>query len=142
MERARDPVCLLVCSLMLIGAVGPAVAEPSEPAAAGRFAMTPSGEGFLRLDTQTGAVSLCTIINAVPQCRSGPDERAALEAEIQRLASENTLLKQKIEAARSAQDPATKLPDNATIDRAFDIAERFMRRMMQLFKNEDTGDPT
>ncbi len=142
MERTRGPDCLIVCGLMLIGAAGLAAADPIEPAAAGRFAMTPSGEGFLRLDTQTGAVSLCTIVNAMPQCRSGPDERAALEAEIQRLATENTLLKQKVEAAGSAQDPATKLPDKATIDRAFDIAEQFMRRMMQLFKTEDTGDPT
>jgi len=137
MERARGYICLLASSLALIGAGQLALAEPIEPMPPGRFAMTPTGEGFLRLDTQSGAVSLCTIVDAVPQCRSGPDERAALEAEIQRLAHENARLKQQIEAAQLAQDPSAKLPDNATVDRAFDLAERFMRRMMRL--KEDRG---
>jgi hypothetical protein len=142
MKRGCRRVCFLVSSLMLVCAGRPAMAEPIEAAPPGRFAMTPVGDGFLRLDTQSGAVSLCTIVNAAPQCRSGPDERAALEAEIQRLAGENATLKQKIEAAPLAQAPAAKLPDEATVDRAFDLAERFMRRMMHLLKNEDTDDPT
>jgi hypothetical protein len=142
MEHTRFYVCLLASSLLLIGLAYEAAAEPAEPAAPGRFAMTPVGDGFLRLDTQSGAVSLCTIINAAPQCRSGPDEKAALEAEIQRLARENAQLKQQIETPPLTQSPSAKLPDDATVDRAFDLAERFMRRMMHLLKNEDNGDPT
>ena len=55
--------------------------------------MTPVADGFLRLDTQSGQVSLCTITAGQAQCRASADERAALEAEIDRLAKENAALR-------------------------------------------------
>jgi hypothetical protein len=119
--------------------------SPQEPAAAGdaangRYAMTPVAEGFLRLDTRSGQVSLCAIQDeaqkVLAQCRASADERAALQAEIDRLAKENAALKaQGVNPKAAAEDE-----DDRRFDKALDRAERFMRRMMQLFR-DPSGKP-
>jgi hypothetical protein len=113
-------------------------AGEADDAANGRFVMTPVAEGFLRLDTRSGQVSLCTLTAGQAQCRASADERAALEAEIDRLARENAALKG--QAPKSAQNPKTAADDEERrFDRALDRAERFLRRMMQIFR-DSSGD--
>jgi len=51
----------------------------------GRYALSPTGEGVLRLDTRTGAISTCNNSGAGWACYAVPDERAAMDAEIGRL---------------------------------------------------------
>jgi hypothetical protein len=102
--------------------------------------MTPVADGFLRLDTRTGQVSLCTVSGGQPQCRAGADERAAFEAEIDRLAKENARLK------AGAPPPPPKSgnaqeDEDRRFDRALDRAERFMRRMLQLFRENGQDQP-
>ena len=102
-----------------------------------RCAMTPVAEGFLRLDTRTGQVSLCTLNAGQAQCRASADERAAFEAEIDRLSKENAVLKaQTPQAPKEAQDD-----EDRRFDRALDRAERFMRRMMQIFRESGGKTP-
>jgi hypothetical protein len=117
---------------------GAAAAPPdAADSANGRFAMTPVVDGFLRLDTRTGQVSLCTLASGQVQCRASADERAALEAEIDRLASENKRLK----AAAPAPPQAAEVEEERRFDRALDRAERLMRRMMQLFRDPAAKTP-
>ena len=61
----------------------------------GRFKLSPVPEGFLRLDTRTGAVSTCSNKGGWA-CRLVPDERAALDAEIGRLQADNKKLKEQL----------------------------------------------
>jgi hypothetical protein len=137
----------LAASLLFapVGAMS-ARAEPAPPfavpadaadSANGRFAMTPVADGFLRLDTRTGQVSLCALASGQVQCRAGADERAALEAEIDRLARENTRLK----SAAPPPPQAAEVEEERRFDRALDRAERFMRRMMQLFRESGPKTP-
>jgi hypothetical protein len=144
----RLPVAPLAASLAFAPVAGAisARAEPAPPAAApveapdsanGRFAMTPVADGFLRLDTRTGQVSLCTLASGQVQCRAGADERAALEGEIDRLTRENTRLKTVAPAAPQAAD----VEEERRFERALDRAERFMRRMMQLFRESGPKTP-
>ena len=51
----------------------------------GRYALSPAGDGVLRLDTRTGAVSTCNNSGAGWACYAVPDERAAMDTEIGRL---------------------------------------------------------
>ncbi len=52
--------------------------------------MHPANGGVLRLDTETGAMSMCKAgASGQWQCESLPDERAALEKEIARLNNDN-----------------------------------------------------
>ena len=123
----------LVAAAALICLFGPALAqEPAKPEApaseSGRYTMTPTADGFLRLDTRTGAVSLCRVENGTARCQAAIEERAALQDEIDRLARQN-------EALRS-RPPASGLPSRQDFDRALDYAEHFMRRMMKILRDD------
>jgi len=97
----------------------------------GRFTLAPSGAGFVRLDTQTGEVSECNGAPASLVCKSTPDERAAMQAEIDRL---QTLIDAWDTAApKSAADQKSLQfvnPDDKPVDTAFN----FLTRMIMRFK--------
>jgi len=150
----RAPVALAAVGCGFCAQAEPA-SPPQAPAplatdagdsANGRFVMTPVADGFLRLDTRTGQVSLCTLKAGLAQCRAGADERAALEAEIDRLAKENAALKAQAPKAdqdskaaqnsKSAQDN-----EDRRFDHAMDRAEKFIRRMMQIFRDSTSDKP-
>jgi hypothetical protein len=75
--------------------VGPVAAEDAAPDSDnGRYTMSTTPDGVVRLDTRTGSISACS--NAAGMgwsCYSVPDERAAMDAEIGRLQAENERLK-------------------------------------------------
>ncbi|MGO7216292.1 hypothetical protein ACCS75_35305, partial [Rhizobium ruizarguesonis] len=61
---------------------------------AGRFQLEKSGDPFVRLDRQTGAMSICQDKEGALVCRRAADERAAYEDELDRLAKRVTALEQ------------------------------------------------
>lgn len=153
-----------VASVLLTLSALPAVADPIPPAAAtppapaakaspvptgtdnGRFAMTPAGDGFLRLDTRNGGVSFCTVSGGVAQCRSSADERSALEAEIARLSDENAKLKTGTVGASAAPGSPqassapllSNLPKDADVDRALGLLDKVVRGIVRIMKEVDT----
>lgn len=82
-----------VVGLALVGDVRAQATPDTEN---GRFALSPVPEGFLRLDTRTGAVSTCSDVKGSWLCRVVPDERAALDTEIGRLQADNKKLKEQL----------------------------------------------
>lgn len=130
----------VVSSMALDGAVR---AESAAPAAAEaeRYRMTPAEGGFLRLDTASGSVSFCTVAGGQSLCRAGADETAALEAEISRLRRENAELRDAASALPSArQDGASNLPSEAEFERTLSLTERFLRRILQVFRDAAPPD--
>ena len=93
-----------------------------------RYTLQPTEGGALRLDRETGAVSFCTAKNGVAACRLAAEERAALDAEIARLREENARLK-------TAAAPKN-LPGEEEFEKALSFTERFLRRIMRLFREE------
>ena len=85
MRISRFPAVILAVLITF-----PALAQETAP---GRYAMTPTAEGMLRLDTQTGEVSVCSSISGNWTCASVPDDRIALQNEIDRLNAENRRLR-------------------------------------------------
>lgn len=136
MQYLEPRLALLVMSFALLPfAPLPAHAEapPSIVAPEGdRFTLAPTEGGFLRMNKDTGAVSYCSVKDGVSVCRLGADERAALEAEIARLRAENDRLKS---AGVAPQRPST-LPSEQEFEKALSFTERFLRRIMRLFKEE------
>lgn len=61
----------------------------------GRYTLSPVTDGFLRLDTRNGEVSICTNKNGWT-CRLVPDERTALDTEIGRLQGDNKQLRDQL----------------------------------------------
>lgn len=135
-------------ALLLLAALAATPALAPSPALAqtadeqnGRYSMTPAPNGFLRMDTRTGAVSLCTLRDGTVTCASSADERGALEAEISRLGRENADLRERL--AQITQQPAPRareggLPSPQEMDRALGFAETFMRRMMKIMREDET----
>lgn len=109
-------------------------ARPAEQAENGRYSMTPAPEGFLRLDTRTGQTSLCRVEAGVARCQVAADERQAYENEIARLTKETQALKDRL--GKSGDDDGWGPYAQRNLDRALDFAEKFMRRMMQIMRDE------
>ena len=109
----------------------------------GRFVMTPVEGGFLRMDSHTGAVSMCQRMSGKWACEAVADDRRALESEIERLGAENRQLGDAIRrleeqlgsgapgdrdrrADRSGQ--RLQLPSEEDVDRAMSYIQRMMRK--------------
>jgi hypothetical protein len=128
----------------------------------GRYALSSTPDGVLRLDTRTGAVSTCSNTGAGWACYAVPDERAALDAEIGRLQADNDKLRRelasrepvvtgKIEEPMPKSDSLKKsepkkeskiaegerkieipLPSDRDMDRMMSFVERAWRRLIDL----------
>lgn len=128
--QARPPKiaafpALAVVMRIALAMLALALAAPAAAQEAARFTLHPTENGFVRLDGETGAVSECVREAGGLRCRSTPDERAALQAEIDRLAQENARLRSGLV---TDEGDGEALPDDAEFERALDLMERFMRR--------------
>jgi len=61
-----------------------------------RYSFNRVDDGYLRLDTRTGQVSLCSRRQVGWACQVIPDDRVVLESEIARLQKENGALKKEL----------------------------------------------
>lgn len=125
----------------------PATADEATPpdTAGGRYVFSKQADGFLRLDTQSGAVALCSQQPVGWACKAAPEDRTVLENEIARLQSENAALKQELLShglalpsgvapeSPSAQDSdsSVRLPSDADIDRVMAFFGRVWQRLVQ-----------
>jgi hypothetical protein len=134
---------IVIASLGLIAAAFADDAAPDNDH--GRYTFGKIGEGFLRLDGQTGAVSVCSQHAVGWACQAVPEDRAVLENEIARLRSENVTLKKEMLAHGLALPagamPETagvddgsltlRLPDNADVDHAMAFVGRVWHRFVE-----------
>ena len=120
-------------------------APPGTEERTGRFTMQPVDGGYLRLDTATGDVSLCTRSADSFECRPAKDDRD-LQSEIARLSTENKELKAEIKRLEdmlssdtNAPRPAPKLelPKEEDVDKALDYLERMFKKFRDRMKELD-----
>jgi len=92
----------------------PATADDATPDSAnGRYMFNKTADGVVRLDTQSGQVSLCSQKSVGWACEAAPEDRAVLENEIARLRAENAALKKEI-LARGLPLPPGAMPQPST----------------------------
>jgi hypothetical protein len=110
----------------------------------GRYTLNKVTDGFVRLDTQTGEVALCSQRTVGWACQVAPEDRAAYESDIARLRGENAALKQALlshglplpsgatpePSGTHDNDITIRLPDNADIDRAVAYVGRLWNRFV------------
>jgi hypothetical protein len=125
---------LAVAGAINVGAAAAQQQAGSEPPASenGRYAMTPSGDGFLRLDTRSGKVSLCVVKDGAARCTLAADEREAYEREIAALKAE-----------RGGTAPTGKsgewgprLPTDGEIDRTLGVMEKIWRGLNRIIAED------
>ena len=153
----------LFLSVLAVLALGIAGAQAAPPQAMpdtenGRYALSSTPDGVLRLDTRTGAISTCNNSGAGWACYAVPDERAALDAEIGRLQADNEKLRKELASrepvvAGKIEEPMPKsdslkksepkiaegerkleipLPSDRDMDRMMSFLERAWRRLIEM----------
>ncbi len=146
-------VASLVVAFSVAGPVS-AVADSAPDTENGRYTLSQNGDGFVRLDTRTGAVSTCSNNGNGWACYAVPDERKAMDNEIGRLQAENERLKAQLAAREGASGKTDEalpkqdkqvtpkvegerkieipLPSDADLDRAMSFLERAWRRLVDM----------
>ncbi|MEZ5810187.1 MAG: hypothetical protein R3D45_02140 [Rhizobiaceae bacterium] len=109
------------------------------PAAAddGRYQLETSKDGFVRLDTETGEMSICAKQGSQLVCRAAAEERAAFQEEIDRLDRTIEALEKRIAMLESGSRPGNELPSDEEFERTLGFMEKFMRRFMDIIENFD-----
>jgi hypothetical protein len=148
-----------VTAVVVLCLNGAAFAQSRPDTENGRYALSTTADGVLRLDTRTGTVSTCNNNSGAGwACYAIPDERAALDAEIGRLQTENEKLKAelaqrdssttgKTDEALPKSDSLKKdepkvaeggrrieipLPSDQDVDRVMSFLERAWRRLVEM----------
>lgn len=142
-------------SMLLISVVALAVlvgAAPETEERAGRFVMTPVEGGFLRMDTHTGAVSMCQRTSGKWACEAVADDRRSLDKELERLGAENRELSSTVrrleemlalpdaegKGRRAEKEPRLQLPSDEEVDRALSYMQRLMRKFKEKLREMDS----
>lgn len=150
--------CLTILSVLALAAIGDAARAEPPPESKGRYTMTPADGGFMRLDTETGAVALCAKKDAAWACEpvkdgtGAPNRTAELEAE-------NKALKDRVKSLEESKGTTVPAPDNSypteppggsvsqlpteeEVDKAFDYIEGMYKKLRERIKKFETEPGT
>jgi len=142
-------------ALLALAMTIPAAAQVRETP--GRYTMQPVDGGFLRLDTQTGAVAMCRPgSGGTVDCKPAEAKESGLLGELARLRAENTELKAEVKRLEevaglsgrggpqlNSQPPEKlQLPTEQDVDQALDYVERMYKKFRDRLRNlESSGKP-
>lgn len=153
-----------VALALAIGLTVPAAAQSKS--FLGRYTMYKAEDGFIRLDTQTGEVSLCQKAAATWNCAPMGDDEQKLKNRIAELRDRNTALEAEVRSLKSAlasRDGAQpddryserpdadggppggrqqfRLPTEEEVDKALDYFERMLRKFQDRLQRLEKGAP-
>ncbi|MDX8482652.1 hypothetical protein RFN28_29960 [Mesorhizobium sp. VK24D] len=104
-----------------------------------RYQLEKSANGYVRMDTRTGAMSICEERTGQLVCKMATDERAAFQEEIDRLQSSVKALDERV--AKLENTPSARLesnlPSEEDFNKTMNYMERFFRRFMDIVKDMD-----
>ena len=104
----------------------------------GRYQLERSGDSYVRLDTQTGEMSICKRHGEQLVCRVAAEERAAFQDEIDRLDRAVDELEERIALLESGdRSKRQDLPSDEEFERTLGFMEKFMRRFMDVIEEYD-----
>lgn len=102
-----------------------------------RYRLEKTDTGYVRMDTQTGEMSICEERGGQLICKLATDARTAFEGEVERLQDAVKVLEErvaKLETALPAK-PQTALPSEEEFEKTLGYMERFLRRFMGIAKD-------
>ena len=148
--------CIVLVSAFVALRAGRARADARRTAKTAATASQPVPDGMLRLDTRTGAVSLCAkkdagwACNTVPDERAGAGERDRAAAARERRAEEGHAGARPAAAGRRRERAVRRgqrelnlkvpLPSDAEIDRVMSAFEKMWRRLVDMMQKTPGSD--
>ena len=136
------------------------VTAAAEDGKAGRYTMSPSADGFVRLDTQTGEMSLCSKVADDWACRPMANANKAASgdsSEIAALRQENEELRAEIKKLdemlglgdKDGKSPVPhrpggsnfQLPTEKQVDEALDYFTNMIKKFQEKLKELDKSPP-
>lgn len=125
-------VTLQTTATALLLATVPATADE------GRFQLEKSSNGYVRLDTQTGEMSICRQQQSQLVCRVAAEERAAFQDEIDRLDLALEALERRMSAIeKDSRLDKKELPSDEEFERTLGYMEKFLRRFKDIIEDFD-----
>ena len=134
-------IALAFTFLLVSLVVGAFAAEPD------RYRLEKSPNGYVRMDTRTGQMSICEEKWGELVCRIAADERTAVQDEIERLQSEVEALNHRLADVKALEERVAKLesslaarieqslPTEEDFNRTMGYMERFFRSFMEIVKD-------
>jgi tetrahydromethanopterin S-methyltransferase subunit B len=113
---------------------------------ADRYRLERTDNGFVRMDTRTGEMSVCEERWNELVCRLAADERTAVQAEIERLQTQMKALEARTAAVKALEDRVAalenslaakleqSLPTEEDFNRTMGYMEKFFRSFMGIVK--------
>jgi flagellar motility protein MotE (MotC chaperone) len=133
MEEVMRAIATIVAAIAMSLAGAPVFAQDN----ADRYTLEKTDNGYVRMDRRTGEMSLCEERSGQLVCKLAADERAAFQADTERLEAAIQALEErvaKLESGLTAKlDQA--LPTEEEFEKTMGYMERFLRRFMGIAKD-------
>jgi hypothetical protein len=129
-------------SLAIPAAMAALAAMPAHAEETGRYRLEKSPDGYVRMDTETGAMSICQEQSGQLVCKMAADERRALQDEIERLQGSVKALNGRVTRLENSVTARleSRLPSEEEFDKTMSYMERFFRRFMGMAKEMEKED--
>ncbi|MFK0690049.1 hypothetical protein ACFX5Q_17830 [Mesorhizobium sp. IMUNJ 23033] len=107
-----------------------------------RYKLEKSANGYVRMDTQTGAMSICEERAGQLVCKMAADERAAFQDEVDRLHTSMKAMDERVTRLENSLSARleSKLPSEEDFNKTMSYMERFLRSFMGIVKDMEKDD--
>jgi hypothetical protein len=149
-ERYAKETLMRIAALCLAALFAAAVPPAALAQDAGRYVLEKSGDGFVRMDRETGAMSYCTPTAEGLACKPAENGQAAerqgeapSQGEIARLQEALAALDRRMVRLENslAQRLESTLPSEEDFQKTLGYMERFLRSFMGVVKDLERQDP-
>lgn len=102
-----------------------------------RYQLQKTDTGYVRLNTETGEMSICVEQTGQLVCKAAAEERAAFQDEIDRLQARLDTVETRVAKLEERAIPEALIPSDEEVDKSLDVMEKFFRRFMGIAKELD-----
>ncbi len=102
-----------------------------------RYTLEKSANGYVRMDKQTGEMSICQEQSGQLICKLAADERSAFESEVDRLQGSVEALEKRVTSLEA--DKKSYLPTDQDVDKSIDTMQRFLRGFFDIVEGVRRG---
>lgn len=130
---------LTIATALLLCATGAADAQETN-----RYSLQKTADGYVRLDTNTGEMSICKEQADQLVCRVAADDRVAIEDDMSQLSARIKAVEDKLASyEKSGLSGKNTIPTDEEFEKTMGYMEKFFRRFMGVVKdlNETETQP-